>query len=86
MTERENLSKPEIIVEYVTAGLSGIVGGAMGILGALAENRVLSQTNPNLHDVVFTGLVTFVGASLVLNGGARYYRARKASIEQSQRE
>jgi len=86
MTERESLSRADITVEYITAGLSGILGGILGIVGAAAEGRVLAETNPDLHDVIFTGGVALVGVSLMINGGVRAYTTMRRSKEQSQRE
>lgn len=73
--EREPISKKEQIRD---AKIITLAGGAIGIIGAIAEGRILSQNNIDLDSAIRMGVATLIGLSLAVNGVVRYIATRSA--------
>lgn len=76
--ERERISKTQEKVDGVLAILSG---GVIGILAALAESNILSQSAIDTKAAILAGGSTIVGGSLFLNGVVRLTTLRRRSKE-----
>ncbi len=81
--ERESISKKEQAGDGLLIALSG---GVIGIIGAIAESRILSNPNPDTDAVILSGGATLIGASLVVNGTVRYINTRRLSRNQKEQE
>ena len=72
--EREPISKKEKARDAILLSLSG---GAIGVLGAIAEGRILSSANLDLDDAIRVGVGTFAGISFVAIGAVRFVNTRR---------
>lgn len=82
LSEREPRTKQEILdEEYVVAGASGIIGAILGVCGAIADSKLLSDSNPDGDAIILATGIAIFGACLVVNGGVRYLDARSLARE-----
>ena len=72
--EKEPISKKEQARDGLLIALSG---GIIGIIGAILEVNNLSDPNPNIDSVIWSGGATLVGASLAVNGIVRFVDAKR---------
>lgn len=73
--EKEPISKKEQARDGILIALSG---GIIGIIGAILEVNSLSESNPNIDSVIWSGGATLIGASLAVNGVVRFFDAKRA--------
>jgi hypothetical protein len=74
--EKEPISKKDQTRDTILISLSG---GIIGILGAIAESKILSQNNIDLDQAIIAGGSALVGAGLFLNGAVRFITSRQTS-------
>lgn len=68
------ISKKEQVRDALLISLSG---GAIGIIGAIAEGRILSQNNIDLDAAIRMGVATLAGLGLAVKGAERYIATRR---------
>ena len=61
------------------AMLLSLSGGVIGIIGAIAEGRILSAPNPDTDTIIWAGGATLVGAGLAVSGAVRYIVLKRSS-------
>lgn len=70
-------SSKENIQAKVDIALGAIVGGIVGIVGAIAEINLISSGNSDLDPKIIAAGTTIVGASLVVNSAVRFKEMRR---------
>ena len=73
--EKEPISRKEQARDALLISLSG---GLIGIIGAIAEGRILSSNNIDTDAAIRMGVATLVGLSLSIKGAVRYIVIRRA--------
>lgn len=68
------ISKKEQVRDALLISLSG---GVIGIIGAIAEGRILSQNNIDLDAAIRMGVATLAGLGLAVKGAERFTSVRR---------
>lgn len=72
--EKEPISKKEQTRDGILIALSG---GIIGVIGTILEINTLSEPNPNINSVIWSGGATLIGASLAVTGLVRFVDTKR---------
>lgn len=72
--ERELISKKEQAKDMLLISLSG---GVIGIISAVVEREILTQTNIVLDQAIIFAGTTLIGAGLFVNGAIKSVNLKK---------